>query len=69
VRAEIEGGAALDIDGTLADYAEERKAIIAEARRKLAEDGAMPIITDAIEMNTLLEKIIHDRIQQSKEVV
>ncbi|MDR0652087.1 MAG: DEAD/DEAH box helicase family protein [Synergistaceae bacterium] len=34
---------------SLADYAEERKAIIAEARRKLAEDGAMPIITDAME--------------------
>jgi hypothetical protein len=34
---------------SLADYAEERKAIIAEAKRKLAEDGAMPIITDAIE--------------------
>jgi hypothetical protein len=31
------------------DPAEERKARIAEARRKLAEDGAMPIITDAIE--------------------
>jgi hypothetical protein len=34
---------------SLADYAEERKAIIAEAKRKLAEDGAMPIITDAME--------------------
>jgi hypothetical protein len=34
---------------SLSDYAEERKAIIAEAKRKLAEDGAMPIITDAIE--------------------
>jgi hypothetical protein len=31
------------------DPTEERKALIAEARRKLAEDGAMPIITDAIE--------------------
>jgi hypothetical protein len=29
--------------------AEERKALIAEAKRKLAEDGAMPIITDAME--------------------
>jgi hypothetical protein len=34
---------------SLSDYAEERKAIIAEAKRKLAEDGAMPIITDAME--------------------
>jgi hypothetical protein len=34
---------------SLADYAEERKTIIAEAKRKLAEDGAMPIITDAME--------------------
>jgi hypothetical protein len=34
---------------SLADYAEERRAIIAEAKRKLAEDGAMPIITDAME--------------------
>jgi high-affinity K+ transport system ATPase subunit B len=34
---------------SIADYAEERKAIIAEAKRKLAEDGAMPIITDAME--------------------
>jgi hypothetical protein len=33
----------------LSDYADERKAIIAEAKRKLAEDGAMPIITDAME--------------------
>jgi hypothetical protein len=31
------------------DPTEERKALIAEARRKLAEDGAMPIITDAME--------------------
>jgi hypothetical protein len=31
------------------DLTEERKAIIAEAKRKLAEDGAMPIITDAME--------------------
>jgi hypothetical protein len=31
------------------DPAEERKALIAEARRKLAGDGAMPIITDAME--------------------
>jgi hypothetical protein len=29
--------------------AEERKALIAEARRKLAGDGAVPIITDAME--------------------
>jgi hypothetical protein len=34
---------------SLSDYAEERKAIIAEAKRKLAEDGAVPIITDAME--------------------
>jgi hypothetical protein len=34
---------------SLSDYAEERKVIIAEAKRKLAEDGAMPIITDAME--------------------
>jgi hypothetical protein len=34
---------------SLADYAEERKAIIAEAKRKLSEDGAIPIITDAME--------------------
>jgi hypothetical protein len=34
---------------SFADYAEERKAIIAEAKRKLAEDGAVPVITDAIE--------------------
>jgi hypothetical protein len=34
---------------SFADYAEERKAIIAEAKRKLAEDGAVPIITDALE--------------------
>jgi hypothetical protein len=34
---------------SLSDYAEERKAIIAEAKRKLAEDGAIPIITDAME--------------------
>jgi N12 class adenine-specific DNA methylase len=34
---------------SLSDYAGERKAIIAEAKRKLAEDGAMPIITDAME--------------------
>jgi hypothetical protein len=34
---------------SIANYAEERKAIIAEAKRKLAEDGAMPIITDAME--------------------
>jgi hypothetical protein len=34
---------------SLSDYAEERRAIIAEAKRKLAEDGAMPIITDAME--------------------
>jgi hypothetical protein len=31
------------------DPTEERKALIAEARRKLAGDGAMPIITDAME--------------------
>jgi hypothetical protein len=34
---------------SFSDCAEERKAIIAEAKRKLAEDGAMPIITDAME--------------------
>jgi hypothetical protein len=34
---------------SFSDYVEERKAIIAEAKRKLAEDGAMPIITDAME--------------------
>jgi hypothetical protein len=34
---------------SLSDYTEERKAIIAEAKRKLAEDGAVPIITDAME--------------------
>jgi hypothetical protein len=36
-------------DGTAIDPMEERKAIIAEARQKLATDGAMAVITDAME--------------------
>jgi hypothetical protein len=41
-----------------ADPAQERKAIIAEAKRKLAEDGAMPIITDAMEGNAYEGEIL-----------
>jgi hypothetical protein len=40
------------------DPTEERKAIIAEAKRKLAEDGAMPIITDAMEGNAYEGEIL-----------
>ncbi|MDR0653432.1 MAG: hypothetical protein LBG12_09030, partial [Synergistaceae bacterium] len=40
------------------DLTEERKAIIAEAKRKLAEDGAMPIITDAMEGNAYEGEIL-----------
>jgi hypothetical protein len=103
LRAEIESGAMLDIDGTnieepaqnidvdddqeqmavyevfdgsvetpnppdktplntkivsFTDYADERKAIIAEAKRKLAEDGAVPIITDAIEGRAYAGEIV-----------
>jgi hypothetical protein len=40
------------------DPAEERKAVIAEARRKLAEDGTMPVITDALEGRAYTGEIV-----------
>jgi hypothetical protein len=53
--AEKESGAKIT---SLSDYAEERKAIIAEAKRKLAEDGAVPVITDAIEGRAYAGEIV-----------
>jgi hypothetical protein len=49
-------GAILGVSKT--DATEERKVIIAEAKRKLAGDGAVPIITDAIEGRAYAGEIV-----------
>ena len=57
---EIENRAMYVIEGTASesDLFEEKKEIIAEARRKLAEDGAMPVVTDAMEGRNYSGEII-----------